>query len=283
MKLLVPATIMALICGIVVFAFRRPRNTSLELNEDISGSSSDEPEIYASEISYSVNGITCLGYIAYHLESENRRPVILIIPEWWGITWFTKLRARILAKQGYVAFVADMYGNGTIAANPEEARSLSEPFYKNPQLARDNMLAALAVARTIPAANVYKTAVIGYCFGGSMALNFASMGEPVNGVVSFHSGLKIVPPQNGITASILVCHGDNDIFVSNQTIELFKQQMLDAGANFSFIIYPNATHSFTNPQSDEYCRKFNIPIAYNEVADKASWGDMHTFFNSIFQ
>jgi len=283
MKLLVPATIMAIICGLIGLAFRRVEEKPAGFEADSNDLLNDEYSgLQTWNVSYEVEGVACRGYFAAKHHREEKCPLIIIVPEWWGITNFTKSKARQLASLGYCAFVADVYGNRKVAADPGEAKNLAEPFYQNPERAIKNIAASRKAAESFPGADGERTAIIGYCFGGSMALNFALTGEPVKAVVSFHSGLKIVPPQKEIHAAVLVCHGDNDIFVPRETVMSFKQQLNHAGVNYQFITYPNATHSFTNPEADEYCRKFAMPIAYNEEADKASWAQMLSFFESIF-
>ena len=127
-------------------------------------------------------------------------------------------------------------------------------------------------------------AAIGYCFGGSMLLNAAKMGIDLKGVVSFHGGLDGVPATKGTSkAKILVCHGAADKFVSDESVEKFKTNMNDAKVDYTFISYPNATHAFTNPSSTATGKKFNLPIEYNEAADKNSWADMKRFLETIFK
>jgi dienelactone hydrolase len=92
------------------------------------------------------------------------------------------------------------------------------------------------------------------------------------------------PAERGsVKAKILVLNGADDKFTSPEQIKAFKKEMKEAGADFRFISYPGATHSFTNPEADAYARKFNLPIAYNAVADKKSWEELIKFFAMIFR
>jgi len=102
-------------------------------------------------------------------------------------------------------------------------------------------------------------------------------------VVSFHGGLATVPATAGSTkANILVCQGAVDKFVSEADIKSFKGNLDSLNVPYTFIVYPNATHAFSNPDATAMGKKFNMPIAYNEAADKKSWKDMKTFFKTIF-
>jgi len=93
----------------------------------------------------------------------------------------------------------------------------------------------------------------------------------------------VAPAEQGsVKAKILVLHGSDDKFITGAQIEAFKNEMKHAGADFRFIAYPGALHSFTNPEADEYGKKFNIPVAYNAEADKKSWEELNRFLRQIF-
>ena len=110
------------------------------------------------------------------------------------------------------------------------------------------------------------------------------MGEPLNGVVSFHGGLVGNPPDKNLTkAEILVCHGEADPFVPKEEADKFKKQMDSIGKSYTFRSYPGATHAFTNPDATALGKKFSIPIAYNGAADTASWNEMKVFLGTIFK
>lgn len=222
-------------------------------------------------------------FVAYD-ENGGKKPIVLIVPEWWGVTDFIRSKAKQLAQNGYFALVVDMYGDGRTADNPEAAMSFAGGFYKNPQLSTARLNAALAKAKTYPQADSSKTAAIGFCFGGSMVLNAAKLGAPYDGVVSFHGGLQGVTPKKGVTKSrILVCNGAADSFVPAQDIATFKKQLDSVGVPYTFKDYTGALHAFTNPQADENAKKFNLNIAYNAEADKNSWNDMKAFFADIWK
>lgn len=224
--------------------------------------------------------LQCL--VAYN-DDTVKKPVVLILPEWWGMNDYVKRRARQLAELGYFAMAVDLYGNGITASNPEEAGKLAGPFYKNPQLGKSRTAAALAKALSYPQADTSRKAVIGYCFGGNVALNSAKLGLPVNGVVSFHGGFAgPAPVKNLLKARILVCHGAADSFIKPEEIATFKRQLDSLGISYIFKEYADATHAFSNPDATETGKKFKMNISYNAAADAASWNDMKTFFGEIF-
>lgn len=238
-----------------------------------------EPVIYEDGIK------TFNSIAAYDTANPGKKPIVLIIPEWWGVTDYVKGRARQIAELGYLALVVDMYGNGKILEDPKAAGAEAMKYYKNPQLAQERFDNALAIAKSLKEADTTKVAVIGYCFGGTMALNMARLGENINAVVSFHGGLEnygITARKGGIHPSILVLNGDADSFVPVGVVNDFKKEMETANANMQFIGYPNAKHAFTNPAATAIGEKYKLDIKYNEAADKASWDEMKKFLARVF-
>lgn len=234
-------------------------------------------------VTYSANGVTLKGFITYDESKTGKRPVVLVIPEWWGLTEYPRMRAKMLAEMGYIAMAVDMYGDGRIAANPKDAEKEATPFYTAPQMAKERLDAALAKVKTYVQADSSQVVAIGYCFGGSMALNYGKMGAPLVGVVSFHGDLRGVPPQKGTKTQYLICHGAADSFVPQQQVDAFKKEMDSAGVAYTFKAYDSATHAFTNPKATETGAEFNMPIQYNAAADAASWNDMKAFFAKVLR
>ena len=238
-----------------------------------------EPKYAIESVTYKDDTTTLQGVIAYDANDSSKRPAVLVVPEWWGVEDFTKSRASELVKLGYVAMTVDMYGNGKVVDNPKDAGATAMPFYTNPQMAKKRLEAALNEIKKHPRVDASRVGAIGFCFGGSMVLNAVKTGEDLKAVVSFHGGLEGVPPQKDkLKSKILVCHGGNDSFVPQAQVDAFKKQMDSVGASYEFIVYPGATHAFTNPKADERAKAFGLPIAYNSAADSASWNDMKTFF-----
>jgi dienelactone hydrolase len=236
------------------------------------------------DVPYAGDGITMQGYVAYDTSIDTKRPAILVIPEWWGLTDYPKMRARELAKMGYIAMAIDMYGNGLATDSPAVAGKLAGKFYSNPKSAKARIDAALVALKSFMQTDTSKLAAIGYCFGGAMVLNAARQGEPFKGVVSFHGNLIGVPAKKDLLkAKILVCHGEADPFVKKEEVDQFKKQMDSIKADYTFKSYPGALHAFTNPKATELGKKWNLPIAYNAAADSASWKDMQMFFDKIFK
>jgi dienelactone hydrolase len=235
-------------------------------------------EVRLDPVEYKQGDTTLRGWIAYDTAAKDKRPGVIVVHEWWGLNDYSKMRAKMLAEAGYVAFAADMYGDGKVTEHPQEAGEWSGAFAKNKEMAAARFHAALAQFKADSHVDPEHIAAIGYCFGGSVVLGMAMDGADLDGVASFHGGLPVEPASGKITASILVCHGAADAFATHEQIQTFQKNLADAGADFEFISYGNAKHSFTNPGAD----KRGIPgLAYNEKADKRSWQTLLGFLAEV--
>lgn len=243
-----------------------------------------EPALKEENVSYKLDSSTFNNFVVYDENIEGKRPAVFVIHEWWGLNDYIKMRARELAKLGYIVMAVDMYGDGKMGNDPKQAQALATPFYTNPQIAKPIFDAAVEKLKSYSQTDFSRMAAIGYCFGGSQVLNLAKMGEDLKGVVSFHGGLAgILPNKDILKAEILVCHGGADSFVPQTDVDLFKKQMDSIGAKYSFKVYDGATHAFTNPNATAIGEKFSMPIKYNAAADTASWKDMKEFFSRILR
>jgi dienelactone hydrolase len=224
------------------------------------------------------------GYLAYNPKIKGKRPGVLVVHEWWGLSDYMKQRTRMLASLGYTAMAVDMYGNGKQVTHPEDAEKLSAELMNNFDTAKGRFLAGLNYLKKQKNIDTKNIAAVGYCFGGGTVLNMARQGVDLKGVVSFHGGLMPVKPAKpgNIKARILVLNGADDKFVAKEQIESFRQEMKNARADYHVISYPGAMHGFTNPDSDKISKKFNISLGYNAEADQKSWMEMTKFLNENF-
>lgn len=232
-------------------------------------------------IDYTVDGKEYQGYLAYDSEIKDLRPGVLVFPEWWGLTDYPRQRARELAQLGYIAFAVDMYGKGVVTDKADEAGKLAGQFYQNfdnfakmTKVGYDELLKQEHVDSS-------KIAAIGFCFGGTCALELARNGADLKGVVSFHGGLKTVHPEmaKNITGKVLAFQGDVDPFSPMTDVEEFETEMKDAGVDYKMVIFPGAKHAFTNPKADTYGLD---GVSYNAEAEKASMDEMRVFLSGVF-
>jgi dienelactone hydrolase len=243
----------------------------------------NEQNIVRKEIDYKAGKTTLKGYPFYDENKTKKSPGIIVVHEWWGNNAYSQNRAKMLAELGYTAFAADMYGNGLVLDNPGGAEKNAGFIYSDVGLLKERITAAYDVLVNSGFADPERIAAIGYCFGGTVVLNAASLGVPLDAVVSFHGGLAGFKADPAIkNTHVLVCNGAADKFVSQEDKDNFKNQMNAVGAAYEFKEYEGALHAFTNPESTEAGKKFNMPIAYNAAADAASWNDMKEFFSKYF-
>src|SRR5450432_3550268 len=239
---------MSLFIGLGAASFNSQNsNTAIKINKDVSAVKT--VAIREEPVTYSVDGINFKGYVTYDSKQQGKRPAVLVVHEWWGLTDYPRSRAKQLAQLGYIAMAVDMYGDGKTGEDPKAAQALATPYYKDPTLAKTRLDAAINKLKTYPQTDPSKMAAIGYCYGGYIVLNAAKLGADLKGVVSFHGDLSGVPiNKDKLKAKILVCHGEADQFV-NPEVTGFKKSMDSAGVDYTFKSYPNATHAFTNPAS----------------------------------
>lgn len=241
-------------------------------------------KIKGETVEYTSNGTTLKGYLAYDDSIEGKRPGVLVVHEWWGLDDYAKKRADMLAKLGYTALALDMFGEGKTADHPSDAQKFTSETMSNMAVAEGRFNAALEFLEKQPTVDPEEIAAIGYCFGGGVLLHMARTGVDLDGIASFHGSLgteqKASPGR--IKAKILVLTGADDPYIKPEQVEEFRKEMDAAGADYEVIVYPGATHSFTNPAADEVGKKFNLPVAYNEKADKESWAEMEEFLKEVF-
>jgi dienelactone hydrolase len=239
-------------------------------------------QVHTEFITYKDGEVTLEGYIAYDESFKDKRPGVLVVHEWTGINDYTKLRCEQLAKLGYVAFAADIYGKGIRPSTPEEAGKQASIYKNDRQLMRKRINLALDEIKKQEFVDSEKISAIGYCFGGTVVLELARSGADVKGIVSLHGGLDTpdISDANNIKAKVLVLHGADDPYVPEEQLNTFEKEMRDAKVDWQLVSYGGAVHSFTNPGAGNDNSK---GAAYNEKADKRSWEAMKNFFNEIFK
>jgi dienelactone hydrolase len=249
------------------------------------GFTSAEATVIGKNVENSAQGVVLKGYIAYDNKVRGKRPGVLVVHEWWGLNEYARKRARMLAELGYTALAVDMYGEGKQAMHPDDAKKFSSETMKNFDTAKARFIAGMDFLKKQPTVDAGRIAAIGYCFGGGVVLNMARQGVDLKGVASFHGSLAAVKPAvpGMVKAKLRVYTGADDKFVPAEAVEAFKKEMAEAKADFKVIAYPGAIHSFTNPDATELGKKYNLPLAYNEKADKESWEDMKKFLDMIFK
>ena len=239
-------------------------------------------KIITQTIDYKVGNVACEGYLAYDDAVSGKRPGVLVIHQWMGLTDYEKSRCEQLAALGYVAFAADLYGKGVRPADANQAGAQAGKFKKDSPLTRAQVGAAFEWLAKHELVEPSKIAAIGYCFGGWVCLELARSGKPAAGVVGFHCSLDAVNPDDAknIKGRVMVLNGADDPFVPTESVAAFMKEMQGSGARYEYIAYPDAVHSYTQPMAGNDKSK---GAAYNADADKRSWDEMKRFFAEIFR
>jgi dienelactone hydrolase len=239
--------------------------------------------IHTETVDYHDGNTTLEGFLAYDDSISGKRPGVLVVHQWRGITDYEKMRAQQLAQLGYVAFCADIYGKGVRPQTPQASAAEAGKFRGGDRkLLRERVNAGLDELKSNPWADTNRLAAIGYCFGGTTVLELARSGAQLNGVVSFHGGLDSPNPSDGknIKCKVLVLAGADDPFQSQENLTAFENEMRNSGVDWQIVFYGGAVHAFTQPDVD----KENLNGAkYDEKADKRSWQAMKDFFAEIFK
>ncbi|MEO8143131.1 MAG: dienelactone hydrolase family protein [Betaproteobacteria bacterium] len=240
--------------------------------------------IQEEAVTYKDGDTVLKGFIVYDDASKAKRPGIVVVHEWWGITKHTRAEARRFAAQGYTAFVADMYGDAKTADNPKDAGALMNSVMGNAAAVQSRFNAARAQLAKHASVDAKRVGASGYCMGGAVVLSAARAGADLVGVAAFHPSLGGYRTATGpVKAKVLVLNGADDPFNKPEQIDVFKKDLEGAKADLKFINYPGAVHAFTNPEATEKGQMYKIPLAYNAEADKQSKAEAAKFFTAVFK
>jgi dienelactone hydrolase len=219
--------------------------------------------------------------VAYPKDAQGKLPGVLICHQWMGHTPYERMRAEETAKLGYVAFALDIYGKGVRPKDVGEAAKLAGGYKGDRALLRARALAGLEALKQVEACDAGKLTVMGYCFGGTTALEVARSGADVAGTVSFHGDLSSPAPEDAkkIKGKVLALHGGDDPFVPPAQVAAFEDEMRKAGVDWQLVAFGGAVHSFTHKASGNDNSK---GAAYNEKADRRSWEMYKDFLAELF-
>lgn len=243
--------------------------------------------IKSETITYEVGEHTFEGYLAYDVAQTAPRPGIIIAHAWKGHDPFVRQKAEEIASLGYVGFAADVYGQGVLAQDNNEAAALMAPLFADRSELQSRINAAYDVVCKHEKIDTNKIAAMGYCFGGLTVLELLRSGTNIRGAVSFHGLLgdqmgdiiaKHPDNPSSLEGSMLFFHGHDDPFVSQEDILKVQTELTNAGVDWQMHIYGNTSHAFTNPQANDT----DLGLIYNPIAEKRAWKSMQNFFEEIF-
>ena len=239
-------------------------------------------EVKTKVIDYSQGDTALQGFLAWDDAAKGKRPGVLVIHEAWGENQHARDQAVRLAKAGYVGFALDMYGKDKVTTHLEDAKAFMAEASKDPAVIRARFEAARKLLEGQPQVDRKRIGAVGYCFGGNVALNMARAGEDLTAVATFHAAVPSAdqPVSGKVKARILINTGGADPLVPKSQVDAFVKELKDAGANISVITYPNAKHSFTNPDA---AKAGMDALAYDADADRKSWDASMKMFREAFK
>jgi dienelactone hydrolase len=239
-------------------------------------------QVKTDSIEYHHGEVVLQGFVAYDGLLKSKRPGVLVIHEWWGHNQYVRERAMQLAELGYIAFAVDMYGKGVQAKTLDQARKMAEKFYEDRQLMRDRAAAGLEILKQHRNVDATRLAAVGYCFGGTTALELARSGAELRCVVSFHGVLNTPNPADAqnIKGTVLVLHGADDPNIPAEEVTAFQEEMRKANVDWYMVYFGNAVHSFTNPAAGV---DKSQGAAYNYNADQRGWTIMRELFLELLR
>jgi dienelactone hydrolase len=236
-------------------------------------------------ISYRQGDTELRGYLAYDdsVTSDKKAPGVLVFPEWWGMASFVKGRADALAKLGYVAFAADMYGDGQFTSDHNKAKELASAVAGKPVMGERAQAAYDQLMKT-GLADDSKVAAIGFCFGGACSQILAYSGAPLKGIVSFHGALIPASAEAAKKnqAKFLILQGELDPLVPQAARTAFIKSMDEGKFDYQFVSYSGAVHAFMNPDADKARADGLDGVGYDPEVAARAWAQMQLFFKEIF-
>ncbi|MGA2562756.1 MAG: dienelactone hydrolase family protein [Steroidobacteraceae bacterium] len=240
--------------------------------------------MHSQSVKYQADGLDMDSELFYE-PGADRRPAVLVFPEIFGLGEHALARARRLCSLGYVAMACDLHGARRVFddKHTDEVMMLMQPIRKDVARIRARAQGALDALSARAEVDPARIGAIGFCFGGTVALELARAGAPIVGVVGFHSGLATVAPQDArnIRAKILVCIGADDPGIPPEQRAAFEQEMRAAQVDWQLVLYGGVVHSFTNPEAD---RRGRLQFQrYDARADARSWQQMCAFLEEIFR
>lgn len=235
----------------------------------------------SQSLNYEADNLAMNSQLFYE-PGADPRPAVLVFPEAFGLGEHAISRAQRLASLGYVALACDLHGNRRVFQDLSQVMGLLQPLRDDVARIRARSHGALDALRTRPEVDQNKIAAIGYCFGGTMALELARSGAGILAAVGFHSGLATIAPQDArhIKGKVLVCIGADDPGIPPEQRKAFEDEMRAGKVNWQMTLFGGVVHSFTNPEADRLGRPDFA--RYDAQADSRSWQQTRTLLDEVF-
>lgn len=239
-------------------------------------------EVKTKTVSYKDGNVTFKGELAWNDSDSGKRPGILVIDEWWGLTDWAKNMARKFAAAGYVAYAADMYGDGKTTDDPAVAKKWMTEVTSNSDIWSRRSQMGLDALKADNNVDGNKLAVMGSSFGGSTAIQMSYWGHDVKAAVSIATGMTLPPPKTvtKVKPRMLIFIGADDAYTPPEKVKSFIEGGVGVDMDYQLIVYSGTFHSFTNKMAD---KRGIANLTYSKRADERSWNAMLSLFDEAFK
>jgi dienelactone hydrolase len=238
--------------------------------------------VIATEVGFKDGDTQLTGLLAYDDSVKGKRPGVLLIHEFWGLTQHTRDFARDLAAHGYTALAVDMYGQ--VGETRDAAAGLMNALMGKPDVVKARFDGWRKLLASQPTVDPKRIAAIGFSMGGRIVLNQARAGDDLAAVASFYGNLETKAPARpgAVKARVLILNADSDPFVKPESVPAFKAEMEAAKVRYRYVSYP-AKHAFSNPEATANGQKFNMPIAYDAETARKAKDELYRFLAEAFK
>lgn len=235
-------------------------------------------------LDYQVDGQRYHGILFLPFKAQQPRPLVMVVPEFWGRNDYSERRAQQMAQLGYAGFAIDLYGDGRSTDDRDQATEWMNEAVADPRELRNRYLAALHAARQHAGVDSSKVAALGYCFGGAVGMSMARMGVEHDALCAYHAGVTGLAPikQTPIKTPMYLFMGGADPMAPMDKVNALVDEMREAGAEVTLQVYEDALHAFTNPIATQRGREFDMPLAYDAKADEDSFEKTRVFLKEKF-
>lgn len=243
--------------------------------------------IHTESVRYMCGKEAMHGFIAYDKERQGALPAVIIASDWKGLGDMAKDKAEILAKYGYFAFAADVYGEGRHADNEEDAAELMKPLFIDRKRLRARIFAAYDTVKEVKIVDPRRIAAIGFCFGGLTAIELLRSGAHLRGIVTIHGvyGDSIeghhahtAPNASKLHGAALLLQGYEDPLLPPADVAKIQKELNDAGVDWQMHTFGHTAHAFTNPMAASPEKG----LAFHPRSSARAWQMMHLFLEEIF-
>jgi dienelactone hydrolase len=236
--------------------------------------------MHTEPVEYRAENVVMQGFVA-RISDTKERPIVMLVHDWSGCREFAQDKAKYFAEQGYVGFAVDLYGKGKRGSDNDASvnQGLMGPLMEDRSLIVTRLQAALDCAKRLEKVQADKIVVLGFCFGGLCALDFARSGADIAAAISIH-GLFFKPETEDkpkITAKILALHGYLDKMATPELLAKFQEEMTERGADWQTHVFGNTHHAFTNPKANDS----KLGLHFSGNADSRTWPIVNSFLREI--